>query len=201
MPEDVFKKAVALPREKSETKMRVKWIKDRLTEAIRDGLVEKTPRPYRFLDIGGGTGVFAYTFKDKLWLPHVIDPDQNSGFIKTKLRIPLKQILYRPGIFPHKFNLISLIYVLEHIVNPLKFLKTIRTDMLDEAFLFIEVPDSIAFSIKPKHDDIFNSTHLWMFDPKTLTGLLDHSGFKILYINRLKTIRGNFALMALAKQK
>jgi len=38
-----------------------------------------------------------------------------------------------------------------------------------------------------------------MFDPETLTRLLKECGFEILALKRLKTMRGHFALMALAK--
>jgi len=196
--EEIFKKNSALPRRESETKFRVDWLKKNISELHKSGIVKKGALPHDALDIGGGAGVFARAFKDKSWRTYIVDPDKNNGFIKTKLHIPLVQDFYKPGLFKKKFTLISLIYVLEHIADPVLLLKNIRKDMNDNSFLYIEIPDSISFRLKPKNDDIFNSCHLWMFDPKTLTALLNSCGFQILRLSRLKTIRGHYCLMVLA---
>ena len=197
--EEIFRKIIALPKRKSETKQRVAWIKNAIGKAWDNSLAKQPKAPFAFLDIGGGAAIFAHEFKDQLWKPYITDPATNNSFVKTKLHIPLIQNFYQPGQFRKKFTFISLIYVLEHLENPITILKKIRKDLTEKSVLYIEVPDSIAFRLKPKDDDIFNACHLWMFDPETLTRLLKECGFEILALKRLKTMRGHFALMALAK--
>ena len=200
-PEDICKKVAALPRGGSETKFRVAWIKKNIAELWKDGLARKGMPPYKALDIGGGSGVFAYEFRDIEWQTYIIDPAKNTAFIKTELRIPLIQRFYAPRSFKTKFTLISLIYVLEHVLNPILFLKNVRKDMGNNSFLYLEVPDAVSFRLKPPDDDIFNSCHLWMFNTRTLTTLLDLCGFEVLRLVRLKVIRGHFGLIALAGLK
>ena len=199
--EESFKKIAALPEEKSETKFRVAWIKKTIEELWDSELIRKDISPYNMLDIGGGIGIFAYEFQDKNWSVHVIDPNKESSFIRTKLRIPFLQKYYKPNSFRHKFHLIALNYVLEHLSNPLSILKTAYSDLTSNGLLYIEVPDAVCFHCRPPEDDIFNSCHLWMFSPNTLTSLLDSSGFEIYSLYRTKVIRGYQVLMVLAGKK
>lgn len=196
--EEIFKKITALPECHSETKKRIRWIKETIAQSWDDGIVKKPKPPFSVLDIGGGAAIFAYEFQDRLWRSFIIDPAQNNNFVKKKLKIPLAQEFYRPRRFQKKFTLISLIYVLEHMANPKSLLKSVLRDMYTDSFLYIEVPDSMAFLLKQKDDDIFNACHLWMFNPETLIRLLNECGFGALGIRRIKTLRNHYALMALA---
>lgn len=198
-PEETFQKITALPFEQSETKQRVLWIKERITELWNTGVVEKSRHlPRNFLDIGGGSGIFAYEFQDKEWRGHVIDPSSNADFIRGILHIPLVRDFYRPRAFPVTFTLLSAIYILEHTADPLVFLKGVCEDLTPNSFLFIEVPDTHNFIEKPAEDDIFHSCHLWMFDQSSLPHILKQAGLQQYCGERLHTIRGHYAYKALA---
>lgn len=198
-PEDLFKKIIKLPDNESETKLRVDWIKKNITSILESEIIISKNPPFNLLDIGGGSGVFAYKFQegDKNWISHVIDPDENAEFIISQLKIPLFKGYYYPNKFDKKFDLISLIYILEHLNNPISFLNNIKKDMNSNAFVYIEVPDALSFKYKDKADDIFNSCHLWMFNPNTLIRLLNECRFQVFCLNRIKTKRGHYALMLL----
>jgi len=199
-PQETFNKVINLPPEKSETAFRVSWIKNHLQRMWEDKLFRRGDS-LRLLDIGGGTGIFAYAFQDEMWKSYVIDPSADASFFKDKLGIPLIKDYYRPGTFGHPFDLISLVYLLEHVRNPDTLLKSIQGDLGRSSLVYIEVPDALCFKFKPAEDDIFNSCHLWMFNPTTLSTLLDSCGFEILALDRVKTARGHFALMVLAGKK
>ncbi len=196
--EEVFQKVIALPEQESVTKLRIKWIKETINAIWEGGLLKRARPPYKMLDIGGGTGIFAYEFHDNNWKSYVVDPSKGNEFIKTKLKIPLIQTFYKPNIFKKKFNLISMIYILEHLLNPISFLKNVYSDMAPNSFLFIEVPDAINFKLKSAQDDIFHSEHLWIFSPKTLSSILERCGFEVFGLKRLKTKRDHYVLMILA---
>lgn len=197
-PEEVFYKVISLPEGQSETKFRVKWIKDNIKSLWENQVIQKDNPQYRFLDIGGGTGVFAFEFQDGDWRGHVIDPNEDAVFIRNKLNMPLVQEYYSPKKFNDLFHLVSMIFVLEHLADPTSMLKDLKTDMTRNSFLYIEVPDAIAFERKPKDDDIFNSCHLWMFSPLSLITMLSRGGFELLALDRVKIKRGHYAIMALA---
>ncbi len=176
-------------------------MKETIVEAWNAGIVKKPVPLFSALDIGGGAGIFAHEFQDRLWRSYIVDPAKNNDFVKKKLNMPLVQEFYEPRRFQKRFTLIALMYVLEHMENPRTLLKSVRKDMGADSFLYIEVPDSMAFRLKPKSDEIFNACHLWMFDPETLTRLLKKCGFEALSIRRIKTLRNHYALMAFAIPK
>jgi len=199
--EAVFESVMALPDGNSETKYRVRWIKQQIQKLRECGMVEFGASPYRMLDIGGGTGVFSYEFQDSDWKSHVIDPDENAQFIESKLNIPLVQKKYESNSFPWTFYLISAIFVLEHLVQPDDFLKSLHHDMNPHSLLYIEVPDALCFKRKSREDDIYNACHLWMFTPQTILALLDRCGFDVFRLCRTKTLRGHYSLMILGGSK
>src|SRR3989344_4876315 len=201
-PEELFHIIINLPSEESETKSRVEWIKQNMRSLWRDGIVAKKTPPLNLLDIGGGNGVFAYEFgEEKLWIPHVIDPDENAQFLKSKLKMEFVQSGYKSNLFGKKFDFISLIYVLEHLNNPRSFIEDLKKDLKEDSFIYIEVPDAFCFKYKDKTDDIFNSCHLWMFSSYTLITFLNDCGVEVFCLNRVKTKRGHYALMVLAGKK
>lgn len=199
--EEIFNKAINLPPEESETAFRVQWIKSKVETLWDSQLTEKTRPPYKLLDIGGGSAVFAYLFQDHQWQSYVVDANVSGDFIEKKLKIPFIQDYYKPGQFGVQFDLLSLVFVLEHLSDPEGILKMIASDLKKDSFLYIEVPDVINFEKKEHDDDIFNSCHLWMFSPDSLTKLLDRCGFKVQALDRVKTKRGHLALMVLAGKK
>jgi len=199
--EQIFNKVVALPESESETKFRVNWIKRSIGEMKASGLIEDSAPPYRMLDIGGATGVFAYEFQDERWRAHVVDPDENGKFLQEKLGIPFLQQPYRAGQFAIAFDLVSLVFVLEHMIDPSSTLREVRKDMGKNSLLYIEVPSELAFRLKSEDDDIFNSCHLWIFSANTLTRLLHTCGFETLALLSTQTKRGHYSLMALAARQ
>lgn len=195
----MFEKIIRLPESESETKSRIRWIKDRLAELYESAMITK--KGGLLLDIGGGNGIFAYEFQDKEWRSHVIDPDENGRFMEERFGIPFVQGNYVSGSFGFKFDLISLNFVLEHLPRPDIILGDVQNDMQNGALVYIEVPDAISFEKKKPEDDIFNSCHLWMFSPNTLTRLLDACGLEVFVMNRSKSKRGNFILNVLAGRR
>ena len=84
-------------------------------------------------------------------------------------------------------------------MDPYSTLKALAKDLIPGGLTYIEVPDAIAFDRLPADDDIFNSCHLWMFDPKSITFLLNSAGFELLYLRQTRAVRGHFALMTISK--
>jgi hypothetical protein len=192
-----FKKVVALPVGQSETKSRIAWIKGVIAEQAQSGLLGwEEARPNRLLDIGGATGVFAYEFQDTDWASTIIDPADSGRFV-TEYGVTYECQAYRPGLFRQPFHLISLVFTLEHLRDPLGLLTAIRQDLVQGGLVYVEVPDAAAFRLKSPEDDIFNSTHLWMFDPLSLVTLMGKAGLQISALRRMQTRRGHYALVVL----
>ncbi len=199
--EKIFERVIALPEEESETKYRVKWIKNNIAEFRRSAIMAHHAPPYRLLDVGGATGVFAYEFQDDEWKSFVVDPDETGAFLEKRTNIRFIPQKYAPGLFGGSFDLVSLVFVLEHMPDPGGILRALHQDLSKHGLIYIEVPSDLAFRYKPAEDDIFNSCHLWMFGTETLVRLLSSCGFEVLALHSVCTRRGYFSLMALARPK
>jgi SAM-dependent methyltransferase len=197
--EKTFELVLKLAPEKSETIHRVNFIKDKIASLIKSSLYSKKEK-YKLLDIGGATGNFAFAFKDKEWESTIIDPDDSGKFIKN-YDIEFKKGWFSEKSFNFKFDLISLIFVLEHVLEPSVLLEEIRKSLLPDGLIYIEVPDEIAFYKISPLDDIFNSCHLYMFNPSSIEMLLSQNNFEIMSLDRTRTVRGHFVLTCLAKPR
>jgi len=160
-----FDRINALDLLESENKPRVEWLKNYLSI---DSM----------LDIGSGLGIFPYHMKKYIKRIHCIEPEPESAdFIKNELGFQCHQGFYETGLFP-KVDLVTLVHVLEHIPQPVNFLRGIKEyDLKDNGLIFIEVPDACEFEYLDKHNDDFNSLHLWFFNLATLDRVLRNSGF------------------------
>ena len=102
---------------------------------------------------------------------------------------------YRSGLWGHPFQVVTLNYVLEHALDPGAMLREVVRDLdRNGALVCIEVPDGIAFEKVDPDDDIFNSCHLWLFEPMSMTLLLNACGLEVMSLSRRKQIRGHYSL-------
>lgn len=78
-----------------------------------------------------------------------------------------------PGTYEKQFDLITMVHVLEHLIEPRKNLVLIRERWLsDEGLLLVEVPNLFFHAT-------FEFPHLTHFYVGTLTAMLEQSGYKI----------------------
>jgi len=197
--EEIFQRVLKLPAAESETVSRCAFIKTALRRLDEDGLhALREGRPLRLLDVGGATGVFAHMFQDDDWRAEIVDPGRQGRFIEA-FGIAYHQQRFDAGFGGGPYQLVSMIYMLEHVHDPFATIAQAKRVLAGDGLLYIEVPDAIAFEKKPAEDDIFNSCHLWMFDPASLTRLLSSCGFEPLDLCRIRTQRGHFALTVLAR--
>ncbi len=131
----------------------------------------------RTLDIGASSGLFLETLRKDLGA-------QVSG---VELGKAYREVAAAKGIAmyesledlegsqPEKFELVSLMHVLEHLNDPVERLIEIRKKFLDPAgYLLVEVPNLYA------HDS-FEIAHLTCFSPHTLRQSLAKAGFEIVH--------------------
>jgi 2-polyprenyl-3-methyl-5-hydroxy-6-metoxy-1,4-benzoquinol methylase len=84
------------------------------------------------------------------------------------------------GLNYSSFDLITLHDVFEHLINPELYLKEIRAILKPKGFLIVDLPN--YFVPEGLHHWRYIQ-HLWFFDEKQMTYLLNKNGFKVLLVN------------------
>ena len=134
----------------------------------------------RALDIGASSGTLLQTIHEAYGAETVgVEPGnayrklaEAKGF---KLYPSLE--LLKAGD-TERFDMVSMMHVLEHLEDPLGTLREIRLDLLaDNGFLLVEVPNFYA------HDS-YELAHLSCFTEHTLAEMLTQAGYKILHTRK-----------------
>lgn len=135
------------------------------------------PRGGRLLDIGYGNGAFLSAGSQLLPEWSLCGLEAGDRYQSQVGRIPGVKNLYTGDIsaVPGKFDLISLVHVLEHVPSPVGFLRGIRQSLAPEGILLIDVPDCLQnYFVLPVAD------HCTHFSKPSLNGVVEAAGFEIL---------------------
>ncbi len=128
------------------------------------------------LDVGCSSGLLLDRFRHKYDSnPIGIEPGEAYRIYAREFK--LKVYRSREELASHhtgRFDLISMAHVLEHIAEPVNYLREMRRDLLtQDGALLIEVPNLYAH-------DCFEVAHLVSFSPHTLNQTLNKAGFAII---------------------
>lgn len=131
------------------------------------------------LDIGCGKGILLRKLQGKYpgSVLHGVEPSRNAlkFFQKVFPDVSLFEGIFEDSPFLNKkFDLIVSNGVLEHVPDPVAFLKNIRSCIAESGFLYIGVPN---FRNNPA--DLFTYDHLSRFTPETVNMVFQLGGFEI----------------------
>jgi 2-polyprenyl-3-methyl-5-hydroxy-6-metoxy-1,4-benzoquinol methylase len=132
--------------------------------------------PSRYLDIGSSSGVLLETFQRTFDCPVVgVEPgDAYRHYAEQRGLNIFKSLQDMDQAGERRFDLISLIHVLEHIQDPVQYLIELKRDYLTaDGELLIEVPNLYV------HDS-FEIAHLYSFSRHTLREVITKAGFEII---------------------
>jgi SAM-dependent methyltransferase len=170
----------------------------RINQLIHDRVLDAKKT---LLDIGSGLGVFPYQVQCYLNKVYSIEPNKDSSDFINSLGIECYQGNYKPGVFNRKFDIVSIIHVLEHTRDPVGFLKNIAGELEEDGIVYIEVPDAIEFEYLNRDHDEFCSCHLWMFDVSTLDMICRKAGLNPYLIRRIKYGERNLSRITLLAKR
>ncbi len=200
-PEEMFNKISSLPKDQSENHYRIQYLKeayDRINPMYFN-TTKKKQDIKKILDVGFGFCIFLGEYISPGWEGYGIDPDASCcEFASKKLNINTHNGFYKKGIFNIKFDVITLIHVLEHFKDPITLLRDIHTDLDVNGLAYIEVPDDVEFYLFDKDHDEFNSCHYYMFNLPSLSKMLTIAGFRVVDARAILNSRGYRRIMAIA---
>lgn len=98
------------------------------------------------------------------------------------------------------FDVICSFHVIEHLINPVNFIKRVREQLRPNGYLFLALPDLSTLS--PDLIElyfIYRNWHIHSFSPLTITQLLESNGLRIVSIEEEEPtamLRSSFLVLA-----
>jgi SAM-dependent methyltransferase len=132
----------------------------------------------RILDVGAGGGEVVYVLRRLGFDAAGLEPDeQYARHARDVLGVPVTTGFVQDVTFaPGSFDVVTMYHALEHVEDPLGILSRLKSWMMDNGFLLIEVPNLEARCIAPNHR--FHFAHLFTFNRNTLEGFGRRAGFE-----------------------
>ncbi len=145
----------------------------------------------KLLDIGCAHGFFLQMMKDKEWDTYGIDLSKSAVDYARSTGLEVSNITLMEMKCPdNEFDVITMFYVLEHLLDPVSFMQDVYRILKPGGLLIVRVPHTTPIVKLLKILRIPNRlydapSHLSDFSPKTIKLLLQKTGFK-----DIKTIIG-----------
>jgi SAM-dependent methyltransferase len=159
--------------------------------------IERLCRPGRILDVGCGFGNFLGLARQRGWETYGIDISAKALQVARKKHSGVtfwQGTLETTSLQTDFFDVVTLWDVIEHLPNPVMTMKSIRRILVDGGLLVIKTPNqdwlgrrlslwlykaslrTIRFPLKY----LWYLPHFYYFRPKTITLLLERTGFELM---------------------
>lgn len=150
---------------------------------IIDRCLNLTPGARELLDIGAGTGLMCLAAQERGLRATGVEPSDWAVSVARDRN----QVDVRQGTFPHpeligrRFDLITLIDVVEHVTQPMGLLRQIASALVPGGLLVVTTPDvrSIAARLLGRRWWHFRAAHVCFFNPQTMRVALGQAGLQI----------------------
>ena len=128
----------------------------------------------KLLDIGGYQCLFAWALSKSYGFECTVTDYDKDGLNFARQFLGLATINQESLNHKTKYDIVTLVQVLEHVVNPINTLLDIKNNLLNEnGLIYIEVPNMFNFPIS-------DPVHLTDFSTVSMENILNKTGFKIL---------------------
>ncbi len=136
----------------------------------------------RVLDVGAGSGEFACLMRELGKEVTGIEP--NAGYAewcRDTLGLDVRTAHLAPELFPAgSFDLIRLNHVLEHLNDPVGYLRMIAEWLAAEGRIYVEVPNIETYAREKSRGNMFHYGHIFTFNPPTLRAAAGLAGLEEL---------------------
>ena len=147
----------------------------KLVRAVRERV--ELPAAGRMLDLGCGNGAMLRSFAEQMPGWSLVGTDLGDTNRATIEAIPGVEGYYTtgPDQLPGAFHVITLLHVLEHVPDPVAFLRTLVPKLGPGGVVVVDVPDS-------RHSpfDLVVADHCTHFTPETLRAVFAAAGLEVV---------------------
>lgn len=140
--------------------------------------------PGSFLDVGCGRGALVEEFQKRGWsaVGTQISRTAARAAERRGVRVLVGE-LPALGLTPGTFSVVTFFHVLEHLEDPDSYLRSAHELLRPGGVLLVEVPDcgGLGFRLlRHRHLCVDYPHHLFFFSRRTLTSLVERSGFRVV---------------------
>ncbi len=140
------------------------------------------------LDFGCGTGEFLNTMQKSGWDITGVEPS-DSARLKAEILIAQKVYSSLDAVLSQKFDVITAWHAVEHVTDLTQTIVQLKSLLKKDGILFIAVPNyqsPDARLYKEYWAGFDVPRHLWHFSKKTMSTLLQSTGFKLINTTPMK---------------
>lgn len=139
----------------------------------------------RSLDIGSGDGLFCAYMKSAGWDAYGVEPRTEAAEASARQFgiTVVPGYLENAGFENDFFDAVTMNNVFEHVANPVELLDSVRRILKSDGALMIDVPNYDGLESRLFGDRwvaLDAPRHLYHYNKKTLTGMLEKAGFSVL---------------------
>ena len=146
---------------------------------VIDFLKKISSKKKNILDFGCGFGWLLKNLNSKNWNKFGLEINQIAKTFAQKNKIQVFEKLNLLG--KQKFDVITMIHIIEHLRNPIDDLKEIKKKIKSNGYLIVETPDfdcAMARKYNTKFRLLHDKTHISLFSSESLVRLLCDLKFK-----------------------
>jgi len=136
----------------------------------------------RVLDLGCGVGSALCIAKRSGWVPHGQDISQNALRAAREVfgHVTFSESVDELAARGERFELVTAFNLIEHIPQPLAYLKTIRQLVTDDGYLGVVVPNYDSYAMRhTRLSEWLPPFHLNFFTTQSLESTFNKAGFRL----------------------
>lgn len=157
-------------------------------------IIERFKNTGSLLDLGTNIGTMLKVAKDRGWEVRGVEFNRKAAqFGSEHFGVPIEQRDFMVAKFPPKsFDVVTMNDFLEHVTDPVSVLRETHMMLKDDGILAMTMPNIDTFMarvFKSRWLHLKPNEHLVQFSPKTITAILEKTGFEVLHIQSIGHLR------------
>lgn len=147
------------------------------------------PRASTWLDVGAATGLLVGEASRHGFTAVGVEPSAKLAAVGRARGLDIRQgTLPHPGLAGERFDVVSLVDVVEHVKDPVSFCRSAAAHLDDGGLLMVVTPDvsSVAARVLGRKWWHFRVAHVGYFAPRSFARAAERAGLRVVLAERAR---------------